>query len=193
MPHGFHTYAKAYYMEKATICAYPQSSHALPYCKFALRCCSDFPCINIPDQETYNQYSDTTSPIMFQICHIISRCTEYGRITLKDNKICHICKQESSSEKSKNIYTRKELVMMETTIYFFITVSIYQLSKSCPFVYHMCAYLVQITVLNYDSQPSNVLNYFNIFYIVLIMLRGWLQVLLIKYNQNIMVEIYQCL
>ena len=50
MPHGRHIYAKAYYIEKATICAYPQSDHALPHCKCILQCCAKFPCGNIPDQ-----------------------------------------------------------------------------------------------------------------------------------------------
>ena len=52
MPHGRHIYAKAYDMENATMCTYPQSDHALPHCKIVLRCCSGCPCINIPDQET---------------------------------------------------------------------------------------------------------------------------------------------
>ena len=31
MPNGRHIYAKAYDMEKATMCVYPQSDHALPH------------------------------------------------------------------------------------------------------------------------------------------------------------------
>ena len=31
MPHGIHMYAKAYDMEKSTICVNPQSDHALPH------------------------------------------------------------------------------------------------------------------------------------------------------------------
>ena len=31
MPHGRHIYAKSYYISKATMCAYPQSDHALPH------------------------------------------------------------------------------------------------------------------------------------------------------------------
>ena len=50
MPHGSHIYAKASDMENATMCTHPQSEHALPHCKCVLRCCSKFPCINIPDQ-----------------------------------------------------------------------------------------------------------------------------------------------
>ena len=52
MPHRHHIYAKALDMEKATVCKYPQSDHALPHCKFVLQCCDECPYINIPDQET---------------------------------------------------------------------------------------------------------------------------------------------
>ena len=52
MPHRLHIYAKAYDMVNATMCTYPQYDHALPHWKCVLRCCADFPYINIPDQET---------------------------------------------------------------------------------------------------------------------------------------------
>ena len=116
MPHGNHIYAKAYYMAQATMCTYPQSDSALPHCKCVLRCCAKCPCINLPDRETDNQNPDTTPSIGFHIYHIIVRFTARGRITLKDKKICYMCKQESSSDESTKIYTRKDPVMMETTI-----------------------------------------------------------------------------
>ena len=50
MPHGRHIYAKAYDIAQARMCAYPKSYHALPHWKFLLRCCADFPYINLPDQ-----------------------------------------------------------------------------------------------------------------------------------------------
>ena len=53
MPHGRHIYAKASGMVQATMCTYTQSDHALPHWKCVLRCCADYPCINIPDQEIY--------------------------------------------------------------------------------------------------------------------------------------------
>ena len=56
MPHGCHIYAKASDMENATMCTYPQYDHALPHRKCVLRCCSDCPCINIPDQETTKKH-----------------------------------------------------------------------------------------------------------------------------------------
>ena len=52
MPHGSHIYATASDMVNATMFTYPQSEHALPHWKCVLRCCADFLCINIPDQET---------------------------------------------------------------------------------------------------------------------------------------------
>ena len=112
------------------MCAYIQSDHAMPHWKCVLRCCADRPCINIPDQETYNQNSDTTPSIRFQIYHIIERCTAHGIITLKDKKICYIREQESSSYESTKIYTRKELVMIEKKFPIFIPVSIYLPCKS---------------------------------------------------------------
>ena len=50
MLHGRHIYAKASYITQATMCAYPQSYHALPHCKCVVWCCADCPCINIPYQ-----------------------------------------------------------------------------------------------------------------------------------------------
>ena len=116
MTHGRHIYAKAYDIEKYTMCSYPQSYHALPHWKFVLQVCADYPCINLPVQETDNHYSETTPSIWFHIYHIIARCSAHDRIPLKYKKICHMCKQKSSSDESTKIYTIKELVMTETNI-----------------------------------------------------------------------------
>ena len=76
-------------MAQATMCAYPQSDNALPQWKILLWCFYDCPCINIPDKETDNWYSETTLSIMFHIFHMIGRCTAHGRIPLKDKKMLH--------------------------------------------------------------------------------------------------------
>ena len=93
MSHGRHIYSKASDTSQAIICEYPQSEHVLPHWKFLLRCCSDCPCIHLPDQETDNQNSDTTPSIRFQIYHCIGRCTDHGRIPLKDQNKCYMCKK----------------------------------------------------------------------------------------------------
>ena len=59
---------------------------------------------------------ETAPSIKFHIYHIIGRCTIHGRIPLKDMKICYICEQESLTDLSTKIYTRKEIVVMETKI-----------------------------------------------------------------------------
>ena len=80
-------------MAQAKICTYPQSDHALPHWKCVLWCFADCPFINLPDQETNNQYSETTPSNMFHIYHIIACFSAHGEIILKDNKICYMCKQ----------------------------------------------------------------------------------------------------
>ena len=116
MPHGSHIYAKAYDMSKATMCAYPESYHALPHWKFVIRCCAQCPNVNVPDQETDDHYSNTIPSICFHIYHLVARCTTHGRLKLTDKKTFCKIKQDTASEQSTKIYTRKELVMMETTI-----------------------------------------------------------------------------
>ena len=114
MPYGRHIYAKASDMARPTMCTYPQYYHAIQNWKCVLWCWADFPYINIPDQETDIKHEKTTPSIRFHIYHIISHYTDHGKIPL-DYKKWYMCKQESSSDESTKIYTRKELVMMDTT------------------------------------------------------------------------------
>ena len=81
-----------------------------------MRCCEKCPSINIPDQETDDQYSNTSTSISFQIYHLIENCTTHGMLLLNDKNFFRKCKQNSISEQPTKIYTRKEIVMMETTI-----------------------------------------------------------------------------
>ena len=98
MPYGHNIYSKASDMLKATMFAYTKSDHALPHWKYVLQCCVVFPCVNLTDQETYNQYYNTSPSIKFHIYNLISRCTTYGRLMLNDRKICRMCKHDSASE-----------------------------------------------------------------------------------------------
>ena len=120
MPHERHIYAKASDMEKAKMCSYPQSDNALPHWKCAMLCCAKCPSTNLPDQETDDQYSNTSPPIRFHIYHLIVRCTSNGRLPLNE-KNPRKCKQDYASEQPTKIYTRKELVITEKTIYNFRT------------------------------------------------------------------------
>ena len=107
MPHEHHIDAKAYDMAKSTMCAYSQSDHALPHWKFVLRCCDKYRSINLPDQETDDQYPYTSPSICFHIYHLIVHCTKHGIPPLTDKKSCHKYQQDTASGQSTKIYTRK--------------------------------------------------------------------------------------
>ena len=91
MPHGRHIYAKAYDMEKATMCAYSQSDHALPHWKCVLQCCAQYPSINIPNHETDYKNPNPSPSIRFHIYNMIARCIKHGRILLTYKKRCRKC------------------------------------------------------------------------------------------------------
>ena len=90
MPHGRHIHAKEYDRSKAKMRAYPQSDHTLPHWKCVMRCCAKFPSVNLPDQETYDQYSITSPSISFQINHLIVRCPTHGRLPLNDKNVASV-------------------------------------------------------------------------------------------------------
>ena len=94
------------------MCEYSQSDHALPHWKCILRCCSKCTIINLPDQETDDQYPDTIPSIHFHIYHLIERCTKHGRLPLIDKIFFCKCQQGTVSGTPTKIYTRKEIVMM---------------------------------------------------------------------------------
>ena len=98
MPHGRHIYAKAHDTAKATMCAYPQSDHVLTHCKCVMRCCAKCSGINLHDQETDDQYSNTSPSICFHIYNLIARCTTHGRLPLTDKRIRCKCKHDTASE-----------------------------------------------------------------------------------------------
>ena len=74
------------------------------------------PSINITDQEIDDQSPNPNPSISFRIFHLISQCTKHGRLRLYDKKGFSYFQQDTASVKSTKICTRKELVMMETTI-----------------------------------------------------------------------------
>ena len=121
MQHGCHIFSKSYDMAKATVCAYSQSDHALSHWKYVFRFCAKFLSINLPDQEIDYQYPNTSPVVRLHIYSLIAHCTKHVRLPLTDNKMCRRCQQGTDSLQSTNIYTRKYLVIMETTIYNFHT------------------------------------------------------------------------
>ena len=101
-----------------------------------------------------------------------------------------MCKQESSSDESTKIHTRKYIVITK------ITISDFHTSFYIPAIQNLDFHLPHVRILGTkycDAQPLNDVNYFNMFYGVVITLMGKLQALLINYNHNTMLEKDQCL
>ena len=116
MPHGRHIYVTEAYMAMDKMCAYPPYQHAFPYFKCVLLCCSNCPCIDLSYQESDRYRSNTYTSIRFHIYHLISHFTVHGRRPVNESKFCSLCLQDPSTVPPLKLYTRKELVMMETSI-----------------------------------------------------------------------------
>ena len=103
VPHGGHIYDKASDVTKATMCEYPQTDHEFPSCKCVLLCCAKCLCVNITDQETDNQNSNTNPSIRFHIYHLILRCTAHVRLLLNEKKnfacVSRILPQKTNKKK----------------------------------------------------------------------------------------------
>ena len=113
----------------------------LPHWKCVLLCCTNFPIINLPDQETDDQYPDTSTSIRFHIYYLIVRFTRHDRLPLTDKKSCRMCQQDTASVPLTKIYTRKELVMTETAISNFHT------SFYIPEIQKLAFYITHVQIL----------------------------------------------
>ena len=80
-----------------------------------MRCCSQFPCINITDHETDDKNLSPSPSIRFHIYYLVARCTQHGRIPLTDKKSCRECQQDTALGQPTKKYTEKELMMVETS------------------------------------------------------------------------------
>ena len=154
------------------MCAYSQSYHALPHWKCVLKCCAQCPSINFPDQETDNKHTNPSPSIRFPVYHLIASCTKQGRILLTDKIICREYQQDTTSVHSTQIYTGKELVMMETTMSNFHTSFIFLKFRSWHFIFLTYKYWVQITVVTPVELRLKAANNFKICYVAVIMMRG---------------------
>ena len=115
-PHVCHIYNSAADMAMATMCTCPSQHHALPHCKFVLSCCDKFPGISIPHQGTNTEAKNTCSTIYFHVYRNVSRCTVHGLRPYEEWTICSMCSTYLSSVTPVKVYTRKELVLLETLI-----------------------------------------------------------------------------
>ena len=84
--------------------------------KCALLCCDKCPIIIIISQEA-NKYTTNTCPtIRFHVYLNVSCCTLHGRRPYKQRTKRSMCSTVPRSDMSENVYTRKQMVLLETTI-----------------------------------------------------------------------------
>ena len=91
VPHGRHIYQTESDTDMSKICEYPSSQHALPQRKFVLHCCTNFPHIDLPGQESDRHHSKTSLTINFHVYHLIARCAVHGRLPIDKRKIYCLC------------------------------------------------------------------------------------------------------
>ena len=74
------------------MCSYPPTQNALMHYKFVLHCCENFPCIDIPGQESYWHSYKKSPSIILHIYHLIACCTVHGRRICEKWILCHLKK-----------------------------------------------------------------------------------------------------
>ena len=107
MPHGCHIYATSADTAIATLCVYPPHQHAFSHWKCMLRCCSNCPHIDLPDQESDRHHSNTSHSISFNIYHLIAWRKLHGRHPLDEKIFFRLCIQHPATVTPGKLYTRK--------------------------------------------------------------------------------------
>ena len=106
-------------MTMETMLAYLPSQHVLQHWKRVLRFFDNFLLIDLPYQECDRRHSNTSATMRFNIYHVMTWCTLHGRRSLDEENFFRLCLQYTATVSPATIYTRKELVSMETYIYYF--------------------------------------------------------------------------
>ena len=122
MKHGRRIYATSFVMAMDKIYAYPPPQHSLPHRKCTLHCCFNFPCIDLLGQESYRHHSNKSPSISFPIYQLIAHFTVHEIQPLDEKEICRLCLHFLDTVSPAKQYTRKQLVMMETSIAVFHTI-----------------------------------------------------------------------
>ena len=82
MSHRRHIYAKTHNMSKEKMYEYLKSDHASLHWKCVMWFCARCLSFNIPEQETDDQYTNTSTSIRFQSYHLIENCSTHARLLL---------------------------------------------------------------------------------------------------------------
>ena len=100
------------------MCAYPTSKYALPHWKCVLSCCAQCPRVDLPTTESDDNNSNFISFIRFHVYQRIARCTVHVRWPFNEKEQCHLCEAYTYVIVTAKVYTRKELEIMYSIVYF---------------------------------------------------------------------------
>ena len=81
-----------------------------------LRCFEQCPHIDFLYQELNNFHTTTFPTIYFHVYNVITRCTMHVPQPLEDKKQYRLCSDYLEDVSSSNLYSRKELIIMESYI-----------------------------------------------------------------------------
>ena len=95
------------------MCEYSSSKYVLPHWKCVLQWCAQFQWIDITSPESDYHNSNVSPIIRFNVYQHSVCCTVHVRRPFNENKQCQLCEASTDSIVTTELYTRKELVMME--------------------------------------------------------------------------------
>ena len=77
--------------------------------------CAQYPRIYFPSPESDQHNSNVSPTIPFHVFQHIERCAVHGRRSFDEKKQCQLCETSSYSIVTEKLYTRKELVVMDSS------------------------------------------------------------------------------
>ena len=98
------------------MCVYPSSNYALSHWKCVLHCCAQFTCIDLPSTESDQHNSNAIRKIRFHVYQQMAHCTMDDGYPFNEKIQCQLYEAYTDKIVAAKNYTRKELVMMESSI-----------------------------------------------------------------------------
>ena len=114
MLNGQHSYKTASAIAMERMGSYTPSHHAFPHCKFVSNCFEISQRIDTQSQELDKHQSITCPTIGFNVYHLISGCSVHRRHPLDKKISCCLCLHDTASVPPAKLYTRKDLVTVNT-------------------------------------------------------------------------------
>ena len=120
MPHGHHIHKTEVGMTIAKMWDLSFDKYARPHCKCVLHCCSKYLSFFPPSQKLVINIQNMCPTIRFRVYNVVSCCIVYGKLHFEEKSTCVLCYTVPTEEPSTKFYSRKELMLMETSIYKFL-------------------------------------------------------------------------